>query len=424
MVCGAPTASPNFPATSTIGAASQYSSVTITKVNPVGSRFIYSTRLGGSSSQSVSGIGVDSAGSAYVTGNTQSSDFPISNGAYQTTIPGNCSRVFVAKLNPDGSALGYSTYLGGSSSDSASAIAVDASGSAYITGSTSSLNFPVSAGAFQPALAGYQNAFVTKLNPTGSALSYSTYLGGAGYDQALAVAVDSSDNAYVAGYTNSTDFPTANAIQTTTGGLYDAFVSKIAAPVQLVSVASAKTHGSAGTFNIDLPLTGAPGIECRSGGTSGNYTMVFTFGLNLASADGASVTSGTGAVSANTIDSSDSHRYIVNLTGITDAQYIGVTLSNVSDSAGNHSDSISQEMGVLIGDVNGDGVVNVGDTALVRGNAGVTLDNTNFQYDVNVDGLVNVGDTSIVKSKSGDFLPEIPSGALKSTRLRERVSLP
>ncbi len=189
-------------------------------------------------------------------------------------------------------------------------------------------------------------------------------------------------------------------------------------------MASAKTHGSAGTFNIDLPLTGAPGIECRSGGASGNYTMVFTFGLNLASADGASVTSGTGAVSANTIDSSDSHRYIVNLTGITDAQYIGVTLSNVSDSAGNHSDSISQEMGVLIGDVNGDGVVNVGDTALVRGNAGVTLDNTNFQYDVNVDGLVNVGDTSIVKSKSGDFLPEIPSGALKSTRLRERVSLP
>ena len=150
--------------------------------------------------------------------------------------------------------------------------------------------------------------------------------------------------------------------------------------------------------------------------------MVFTFGLNLASADGASVTSGTGAVSANTIDSSDSHRYIVNLTGITDAQYIGVTLSNVSDSAGNHSDSISQEMGVLIGDVNGDGVVNVGDTALARSNAGVTLDNTNFQYDVNVDGFVNVGDTSIVKSKSGDFLAQAPSGALKLMRLREHIS--
>ena len=393
----------------------------VAKINTSGTTLLYSTYLGGGSSDSANAIAVDSSGNAYVAGNTSSTNFPTVNAIQSTT--GGSSDAFVAKINASGTALLYSTYLGGANYEAAYGIAVDSSGNAYVAGVTGSTNFPT-VNAIQSTAGGSYDAFIAKINASGFALLYSTYLGGAGYDQALAVAVDSSDNAYVAGYTNSTDFPTANAIQTTTGGLYDAFVSKIAAPVQLVSVASAKTHGSAGTFNIDLPLTGAPGIECRSGGASGNYTMVFTFGLNLASADGASVTSGTGAVSANTIDSSDSHRYIVNLTGITDAQYIGVTLSNVSDSAGNHSDSISQEMGVLIGDVNGDGVVNVGDTALVRGNAGVTLDNTNFQYDVNVDGLVNVGDTSIVKSKSGDFLPEIPSGALKSTRLRERVSLP
>ena len=416
------TSSTNFPTVNAIqGTAGGSSDAFVAKINTSGTALLYSTYLGGANYDIANGIAVDSFGNAYVAGYTNSTNFPTANAIQSTT--GGGYDAFVAKINTSGTTLLYSTYLGGGSSDSANAIAVDSSGNAYVAGNTSSTNFPT-VNAIQSTAGGSYDAFIAKINASGFALLYSTYLGGAGYDQALAVAVDSSDNAYVAGYTNSTDFPTANAIQTTTGGLYDAFVSKIAAPVQLVSVASAKTHGSAGTFNIDLPLTGAPGIECRSGGASGNYTMVFTFGLNLASADGASVTSGTGAVSANTIDSSDSHRYIVNLTGITDAQYIGVTLSNVSDSAGNHSDSISQEMGVLIGDVNGDGVVNVGDTALVRGNAGVTLDNTNFQYDVNVDGLVNVGDTSIVKSKSGDFLPEIPSGALKSTRLRERVSLP
>ncbi len=419
---GGATGSTNFPTANPIQSfAGGDDDAFVAKINASGTALLYSTYLGGGSVDAVNGIAVDSSGNAYVAGATNSTDFPTVN-AIQSTAGGGYD-VFVSKINSSGTALIYSTYLGGGSDDSAYGIAVDSSGNAYVAGLTSSTNFPT-VNAIQSTSGGSYDAFIAKINASGFALLYSTYLGGAGYDQALAVAVDSSDNAYVAGYTNSTDFPTANAIQTTTGGLYDAFVSKIAAPVQLVSVASAKTHGSAGTFNIDLPLTGAPGIECRSGGASGNYTMVFTFGLNLASADGASVTSGTGAVSANTIDSSDSHRYIVNLTGITDAQYIGVTLSNVSDSAGNHSDSISQEMGVLIGDVNGDGVVNVGDTALVRGNAGVTLDNTNFQYDVNVDGLVNVGDTSIVKSKSGDFLPEIPSGALKSTRLRERVSLP
>ena len=179
------------------------------------------------------------------------------------------------------------------------------------------------------------------------------------------------------------------------------------------------THSGVGSFDIDLPLSGPPGIECRSNSElgSGSYSVVFNF-VNSVTSCGSAATAG-GTVLAGP----GANQCTENLTGVSDGQYVNVELDNVVD-VQNNTGNVSASMGVLIGDVNGDGVVNVGDTALVRGNAGVTLDNTNFQYDVNVDGLVNVGDTSIVKSKSGDFLPEIPSGALKSTRLRERVSLP
>jgi hypothetical protein len=188
--------------------------------------------------------------------------------------------------------------------------------------------------------------------------------------------------------------------------------------VQLVSVASAKIHGSAGTFNVDLPLDGTPGIECRSGGPNGNFTMVFTFGLNLVSVGGASVTSGFGSVSSSAIDSNDSHRYVVNLTGVSNAQYIKVTLTNVIDSTGSYTGSISQQIGVLLGDTNGDGVVNVGDTVQTRSQAGNDLTAANFREDVNADGLINVGDTALVRNQSGTTLPT------QQTQDSFRVTLP
>jgi hypothetical protein len=137
-------------------------------------------------------------------------------------------------------------------------------------------------------------------------------------------------------------------------------------PVQLNSVVSSKVHGSAGTFDIHLPLTGNPGIECRSGGANGDYTLVFTFANTLTSVAGASVTSGTGSVAGNNIDSSDAHNYIVNLTGVTDAQYITVSLANVTDSAGNFSSAVSASMGVLLGDVDANGVVDGNDVSAVQ----------------------------------------------------------
>jgi hypothetical protein len=173
---------------------------------------------------------VDGAGNAYITGSTSSSNFPTTPGAFQRSS-GSRWNAFVARLNAGGSALVYSTYLGGSSYDFGSGIGLDGVGNAYVTGSTSSSNFPTTPGALQttPGGGGYHDAFVTKLNAGGSALVYSTYLGGSNDDEASAIAVDGAGNAYVTGHTYSRDFPTTpGAFQRSNGGgPWDAFVARL-----------------------------------------------------------------------------------------------------------------------------------------------------------------------------------------------------
>jgi uncharacterized repeat protein (TIGR01451 family) len=195
----------------------------ITKLNATGTALVYSTYLGGSTGANF-GIAVDGSGEAFVAGTT-SDPFPTTAGAFQTTKTGTFT-AFVAKLNAAGNALLYGTYLGGSMNDYGNAMAIDDNGNAYVTGAARSSDFPTTAGAFQTALTGGGNAFVTKLNATGTALIYSTFLGGAG-EEGYGIAVDSSLNAYVAGETTSSNFPvTAGAFQTTYGGSQDGFVSK------------------------------------------------------------------------------------------------------------------------------------------------------------------------------------------------------
>lgn len=183
----------------------------------------YATYLGGSSTDEGFGIAVDGLGNAYVTGNTSSANFPTTAGAFD-----GGSEVFVAKLNAAGSALDYSTFLGGTADDAGRGIAVDGLGNAYVTGFTASTaDFPTTAGALQTTFGGGDmDAFVTKLDATGS-LVYSTYLGGADSDVGLGIAVDASNSAYVTGGTRSADFPTANAVQSASGGARDAFVTKL-----------------------------------------------------------------------------------------------------------------------------------------------------------------------------------------------------
>ncbi|MFO0853128.1 MAG: SBBP repeat-containing protein [Planctomycetia bacterium] len=200
--------------------------VFVTKIGTSGTSLSYSTYLGGSSGEYGWGIAVDSAGNAYVAGYTDSSDFPTANAMYGT----NTGKVdaFVAKIGASGTSLSYSTYLGGSGDDYGYNMAVDSAGNAYVTGYTGSSDFPT-ANAMYGTNTGNVDAFVTKIGASGTSLSYSTYLGGSGDDYGYGMAVDSAGNAYVAGYTDSSDFPTANAMYGTNTGKVDAFVAKIGA---------------------------------------------------------------------------------------------------------------------------------------------------------------------------------------------------
>jgi len=174
-------------------------------------------------------------------------------------------------------------------------------------------------------------------------------------------------------------------------------------PAQLTSVVSRKLHGSAGTFDVDL--TGGSGIECRSGGANGDYLLVFTFANMLTNVDSASVTVGTGSVVSSDIDSSDAHNVIVNLTGVTNAQVITVSLTNVTDSTGNFSSSASASMGVLLGDVNASGRVDAADVSLVRQQTLQSVTNSNFRADIDTSGRIDAADVSIARQQTLTFLP-------------------
>ncbi len=177
---------------------------------------VYSTFLGGTGADSATGIAVDTAGNAYVCGTTSSLNFPVMN-ALQASKDSTTTDAYVAKLNAAGTALLYATYLGGSGSDTASAIAVDATGNAYVAGFTTSADFPRTAGALQNTLNGNGDGFVAKLNAAGNALAYATLLGGNGNDLVNGLAIDANGNTYLTGQTDSTNFPTAGAVTAKNG---------------------------------------------------------------------------------------------------------------------------------------------------------------------------------------------------------------
>jgi uncharacterized repeat protein (TIGR01451 family) len=220
---------PTQPSTLFIGTTSG-SDVFVTKLSAGGSSQIYSTFLGGNLLELGNGIAVEASGNAYVTGSTNSNDFPTANALQPNRLDTlSTSDAFITKLSASGSALVYSTYLGGNFIDSGSAVAVDINGNAYVCGNTSSQNFPVE-NAFQSHIGGFfDDVFVTKVNAAGSALVYSTYLGGNRTDDCADIAIDATGSVYITGFTNSPDFPLLAPLQATTNKLApDAFVTKLA----------------------------------------------------------------------------------------------------------------------------------------------------------------------------------------------------
>jgi hypothetical protein len=262
------TGSGNFPFTAGSFQTSLNGTVNafVFELDPNGSALTYCTYLGGSDSDSAGGIALDSSGDAYVVGGTTSADFPVTANVVQGTLNGGAGNQngFVTKLNPTGTSLLYSTYLGGGPGDTASAVAVDAQGDAYVTGETFNSSFPVTSGAFQTTCGtatgcngGLSDAFVSVINPTGSQFVYSTFLGGEAADNGLAIAVDSAGDAYVAGFTLSAHFPTKSPIQPALTGSQDAFVTEL------------NPSGSALVFSTYLgggTTSGASGIAVDSGG--------------------------------------------------------------------------------------------------------------------------------------------------------------
>jgi len=248
----------------------------VTKLNPSGSGLVYSTLLGGSTFESPKDIAVDSLGNAYVTGQTDSTDFPTTAGAFRTSHIADDDS-FVTKLNPSGTGLVYSTYLPGGTKgvgiDIANSIAVDSSGYAYVAGESSSTNFPTTAGAYRTTSSGGMDAFVTKVNPFGTALIYSTYLGGSGTDRANGLGIDSAGDAYVIGNTNSGNFPTtSNALQPTNPGGISAFLTRLNSTGNSLKY-STFLGGSAEDWGLAVAVRSSGNVSVSGATASANFPV-------------------------------------------------------------------------------------------------------------------------------------------------------
>jgi uncharacterized repeat protein (TIGR01451 family) len=338
------TSSPDFPVVNAfqqtlVGTTDAY----VAKLDPAGSALTYSTFLGGSSADEGLGIAVDASGSAYVTGDTFSSDFPLSHAAQSTRGDSSTNDAFVTKFAPDGGSLVYSTYVGGSSSDSAAGIAVAPDGSAYITGGTLSTDFPIT-NPVQPARGDTFNydAFVTKLTPSGSAFTYSTYLGGSEDDQGVAIAVDAAGRAYVVGSTFSPDFPVVNPLAGNTVHI-GSFAAKIGSGADLA--VSMTDSPDPVAFGSDLTYT----INVKNNGDlqATGVTLADTLpaGASIVSATtGHGSCSGAGPVSCNlgTLASGESATITVTIKPPavrTITNTASVTLNETDAATGNNSAS-------------------------------------------------------------------------------------
>jgi hypothetical protein len=395
----------------------------IAKIAGDGSRVLYATYFGGRGIDEARGIAVDAAGNAYVTGVTQSTDFPTAK-AIQSSCKLDASKkcngeAFVAKISGDGSSLAYSTYLGGSGGDAGNAIAVDLSGNAFITGSTSSKDFPVE-NAFQLTALGPSAAFLTKITPGGASLGFSTYLAGGSSDQGLAVSIDTAGNIFVAGETYSAAFPLANALQSAcrpdrNGACSgDAFVavfdptgSHLEFGTYLGGSAADQARGIAldsqnavylagATSSLDFPFAKAAQFPRSSTGTPGNSSGSAGTTVSSATIGGAFTAkiSGMNGIIGGKNNPSVSSDPPTNCTG---------TTTNWLGGAGNWSNAANWSTGVVPNSVSTNVCIDDGNAA----NSQVTLD-----ISVSVGTLtIDSGDSLII----GDGLQFVAAGNISNS---------
>jgi RHS repeat-associated protein len=260
-----------------------YNGAFVTEINPSGST-VYLTTFGGISTAQGNAIAVDINDNAFVTGSTSASSFPTTSGALQTTYGGGTD-AFLTKLNSSGTIV-YSSFLGGSGADQGNGIAVDGQGYITVVGSTTSSNFPT-LNALQSTNGGGTDGFIARINPAGTTFAYSTYWGGNGTDSAQAVALDPYGDAFVAGYTNSTNFPISNAYQGSNAGGYDAFVSEIGlTPAAPVITGISPLSGSSSTITSDQNLT-ISGTSQASATISVSLAGIGVIGTTTANGSGA-----------------------------------------------------------------------------------------------------------------------------------------
>jgi hypothetical protein len=300
----------------------------VVKLDPSGSKLIYSTYLGGNGADIAYAVATDALGNAYVAGLTSSTNFPTAS-ALQSA-KGGLQDAFISKLDGTGASLVYSTYLGGMGDDYARGIAVSNTGAAYLVGTTFSANFPKAA-PLQAALSGDQDAFASEISPSGSSLAYSTYLGGNAAEYGNAIALDSAGEAYLVGSTTSSNFPIANARQPAhAGGNTDAFLSKLnpagsaliystylggssADEALGVSVAGDNAIVVGDTFSTNFPLTVA--AQPVPGGSSHSDAFITRFDASGAGLVFSTYFGGSGNdVAAAVANDSAGNAYVVGLT--------------------------------------------------------------------------------------------------------------
>ncbi|MHC4814012.1 MAG: DUF7948 domain-containing protein [Planctomycetota bacterium] len=254
----------------------------VTRLSPLGASLLYSTFLGGTSSERPYALTVDAQGTATVAGWTTSANFPTTTGAFDRTYNGGFGDAFVAKLSPKGSSLVYSTYLGGDGSDWAYAVALDGQGGHIVTGDAGSSNFPTTPGAFDTTFNGNGDAFVTRFSPSGGSLVYSTFLGGSNWDLCNDLALDAQGAAVVVGFTDSGDFSTtANAFDPTNNRGRDGFVARLEMLPTGVSAFGTSTPGCNGPLAISvtsIPRIGnaAFALTCGNAPPNGSGLIAFS----------------------------------------------------------------------------------------------------------------------------------------------------